>query len=99
MKTSIRPLHDRIVVRRLPAETRTASGLYIPDNAKEKPAEGEVLAVGSGLIYSDGSTRPMDVKVGDRIIFGKYAGNEIKVDGEEQTIVREDDVMGVVEKT
>ena len=93
---TIRPLHDRILVKRLAEQERTAGGLYIPDTAKEKPIEGEVIAVGNGKILEDGTTRPLEVKPGDRILFSKYAGTEVKVDGEEQTIIREDDVLGIV---
>ncbi|MBU0553805.1 co-chaperone GroES [Myxococcota bacterium] len=93
----IRPLYDRIIVKRLEAETKTKSGLYIPDSAKEKPIEGEVIAVGNGKVLDDGSVRTLEVKVGDRILFGKYSGTEIKLDGEEHLILREDEVLAVVE--
>ena len=96
-KNNIRPLQDRIIVTRLENEEKTASGLYIPDSAKEKPQQGKVVAVGKGKILEDGSVRPVDVKVGDTIIFGKYSGQEIKVDGEELLIMKEDDVYGVLE--
>ena len=92
----IRPLHDRILVQRIDEETKTEGGIIIPDTAKEKPTEGKVLAVGNGKILEDGTTRPLEVKPGDRILFSKYAGTEVKVDGEEQTIIREDDVLGIV---
>jgi chaperonin GroES len=92
----IRPLHDRILVHRIDEETKTKGGIIIPDTAKEKPTEGKVLAVGNGKILEDGTTRPLEVKPGDRILFSKYAGTEVKVDGEEQTIIREDDVLGIV---
>ena len=94
----IRPLHDRIVVKRLAEETTTKGGIIIPDTAKEKPIEGEVLAVGKGEVQDDGTVRPLDVKVGDRVLFGKYSGTEVKIDGEESLIVREDDILGVIEK-
>lgn len=93
----IRPLYDRIIVKRLEAETKTKSGLYIPDSAKEKPVEGEVIAVGNGKAMDDGTVRALEVKVGDRILFGKYSGTEIKLDGEEHLILREDEVLAVVE--
>lgn len=94
----IRPLHDRILVRRAEEETTTAAGIVLPGSATEKPVMGEVLAVGAGKILENGQVRPMDIKVGDKVIFGKYAGNEVKLDGEELLMMREDDVMGVVEK-
>ena len=93
----IRPLHDRILVQRIDEEAKTKGGIIIPDTAKEKPTEGKVLAVGNGKILEDGTTRPLEVKPGDRILFSKYAGTEVKVDGEEQTIIREDDVLGICE--
>jgi chaperonin GroES len=96
MKTKIRPLHDRVVVKRSSEEERTASGIIIPDTAKEKPIQGEVLAVGKGAILEDGKVRPMDVKVGDTVLFAKYAGTEVKLDGEELLIMRESDIMGVI---
>ena len=96
-KNNIRPLQDRIIVSRLENEDKTASGLYIPDSAKEKPQQGKVVAVGKGKILEDGNVRPVDVTVGDTIIFGKYSGQEIKVDGEELLIMKEDDVYGVLE--
>jgi chaperonin GroES len=96
-KNNIQPLQDRIIVQRLENEEKTASGLYIPDSAKEKPQQGKVLAVGKGKILEDGSARPVDVKVGDTVIFGKYSGQEIKVDGEDLLIMKEDDVYGVLE--
>ena len=95
-KTKIRPLHDRLLVRRLKEERKTASGIIIPDNAAEKPDQGEVLAVGKGKVKEDGSRQLLDVKTGDRILFGKYAGSAVKVDGEELLVMREDDVMGVI---
>jgi chaperonin GroES len=94
----IRPLHDRVVVKRLEEERRSAGGIVIPDNAAEKPDQGEVMAVGTGKILEDGKTRPLDVKVGDRILFGKYSGTTVKVDGDELLVMREDDIMGVIAK-
>ena len=94
---SIRPLHDRVLVRRMEDETTSAGGIVIPDNAKEKPSRGEVLAVGNGKHLDNGDVRALDVKVGDKVLFGKYAGNEVKVDGEELLIMREDDIMGIIE--
>ena len=91
-----RPLHDRIVVTRIDAEEKTAGGIIIPDTAKEKPIEGEVMAVGSGKILEDGTVRKIDLKVGDRVLFGKYSGTEVKIDGEDRLIVREDDILGVI---
>lgn len=93
---NFRPLQDRILVRRLTGEEKTSGGIIIPDTAKEKPQEGEVIAVGNGKILETGKAQPLDVKVGDKILFSKYAGNEIKIKGEELTIVREDDVLGVI---
>lgn len=93
----LRPLHDRLVVKRLDNERKTASGIVIPDSAAEKPDQGEVLAVGNGKIQEDGKQRPLDVKVGDRVLFGKYAGQTVKVDGDELLVLREDDVMAVIE--
>lgn len=92
----IRPLADRLVVKRLAEETKTAGGILIPDNAKEKPMEGEVVAVGSGKVLTDGKVRELDMKVGDRVLFSKYAGTEVKLDGSELLILREDDVLGIV---
>ncbi len=94
----IRPLQDRILVRRVKEEEKTKGGIIIPDTAKEKPVEGEIVAVGSGKVLEGGKVRPLDVKAGDRILFGKYAGNEITVDGVEHLILREDEILGVVEK-
>jgi chaperonin GroES len=94
---SIRPLHDRVLVKRLEDETTTAGGIYIPDNAKEKPSRGEVLAVGNGKHLDNGDIRSLDVKVGDKVLFGKYSGNEVKLDGEELLVMREDDIMGIIE--
>ena len=93
----IRPLHDRVIVKRLEEERKTASGIVIPDAAAEKPDQGEILAVGKGKILENGDVRKMDVKVGDRVLFGKYAGQTVKVDGEELLVMREEDIMGVVE--
>ena len=94
----IRPLHDRVIIKRLEEEEKTKGGIIIPDSAKEKPAEGKVIAVGKGKIGEDGKLQPLDVKPGDRILFSKYAGTEVKVDGEETLIMREDDILGVIEK-
>jgi len=94
---SIRPLHDRVLVRRNEEEATSAGGIILTDSAKEKPAEGEVLAVGNGKILDGGDVRGLDVKVGDKVLFGKYAGTEVKVDGEELLVMREDDIMGVIE--
>lgn len=94
----LRPLHDRVVVRRVKEEETTKGGIIIPDTAKEKPQEGEVVAVGKGAINSDGKLVPMDVKKGDRILFGKWGGTEVKVDGEDLLIMHEKDIMGVLEK-
>ena len=93
----IRPLHDRVIVKRLESETRSAGGIVIPDSAAEKPVQGKVVAVGKGKILEDGSVRALDVKVGDKILFGKYSGTEVKVEGEELLVIREEDVMAVVE--
>ena len=92
-----RPLHDRVLVRRITADEKTAGGIIIPDTAKEKPQEGEVLAVGAGTVNEQGQVRPLDVKAGDRILFGKWSGTEVKIDGEELLIMKESDVMGIVE--
>ncbi|WP_324262216.1 co-chaperone GroES [Altererythrobacter sp. H2] len=93
---AFRPLHDRVLVRRIEAEEKTAGGIIIPDNAKEKPSEGEVLAVGEGNRDEDGDRIPLDVKVGDRVLFGKWSGTEVKVDGEDLLIMKESDIMGVI---
>ncbi|MCC7487485.1 MAG: co-chaperone GroES [Burkholderiales bacterium] len=93
----IRPLHDRIIVKRLEEERKTASGIVIPDTAAEKPDQGEVLAIGKGKLLEDGTLRPVDLKVGDRILFGKYSGQTVKVKGDELLVMREEDVMGVIE--
>ena len=92
-----RPLHDRVVVRRIEQAEKSAGGIIIPDTAKEKPQEGEVVAVGNGKRLDDGKLAPLDVKPGDRILFGKYSGSEIKLDGQEYLIMREDDVLGILE--
>ena len=91
-----RPLHDRVLVRRIEAEEKTAGGIIIPDSAKEKPSEGEIVAVGTGTRSEDGKITPLDVKAGDRILFGKWSGTEVKVDGEELLIMKESDVLGIV---
>ena len=93
----IRPLYDRVVVKRIEEEETVQGGIIIPDSAKEKPQEGEVLAVGQGKRLDDGKLVPLDVKVGDKILFGKYSGNEIKIEGEECMIMREDEILGVIE--
>jgi chaperonin GroES len=93
----IRPLQDRILIKRVDEEQKTAGGIIIPDTAKEKPQEGRVVAVGNGKVGDDGKQRPLDVKKGDRVLFSKYAGTEVKLDGEEHTIIREEDVLGVIE--
>ena len=96
---NFRPLHDRVLVRRVEAEEKTAGGIIIPDTAKEKPQEGEVVAAGSGTKTEDGKVLPLDVKAGDRILFGKWSGTEIKLDGEELIIMKESDVMGIIDKS
>ncbi|MBX3727538.1 MAG: co-chaperone GroES [Pseudoxanthomonas sp.] len=93
----IRPLHDRVIIKRLEAETTTAGGIVIPDSATEKPIKGEVLAVGNGKILESGEKRALDIKVGDKVLFGKYSGTEVKVDGQELLVMREEDVMAVIE--
>ncbi|MGE0371541.1 MAG: co-chaperone GroES [Gammaproteobacteria bacterium] len=93
----IKPLHDRAVIRRLEDQRTSPGGIVIPDSAAEKPIRGEVVAVGKGKIMENGDIRPMDVKVGDKVLFGKYAGTEIKVDGEELVVMREDDIMAIIE--
>ena len=98
MSVSIKPLEDRIVIKQVEAEQTTASGLVIPDTAKEKPQEGEVVAVGPGRLTDDGKRIAMDVKAGDRVLIGKYSGTDVKIDGTEYTILREDDVLGVLTK-
>jgi chaperonin GroES len=94
---NFRPLHDRVVVRRLEEETKTAGGIIIPDTAKEKPMQGEVIAVGPGARNDKGEVAPLDVKAGDRVLFGKWSGTEVKIDGEELLIMKETDIMGVIE--
>ncbi|HVW04757.1 MAG TPA: co-chaperone GroES [Vicinamibacterales bacterium] len=94
----VRPLHDRIIVQRIEEEEQRVGGIIIPDSAKEKPQQGKVIAVGKGRIEKDGKVTPLDVKAGDTVLFGKYAGQEIKLDGEELLIVREEEVLGVIEK-
>lgn len=94
---NIRPLHDRVVVRRLEEETKTAGGIVLPDSATEKPSQGEILAVGSGRVLDNGESRALDVKVGDKILFGQYGGSTVKVDGEELLILSESEIFGVLE--
>jgi chaperonin GroES len=94
----IRPLQDRVIVKRIEEEEKTKGGIIIPDTAKEKPQEGKVVAVGKGKLNEDGKVVPLDVKVNDRILFGKYSGSEINIDGEEHLIMREEDILGVIEK-
>jgi chaperonin GroES len=93
----IRPLQDRVIVKRLEEEEKTKGGIIIPDTAKEKPQEGKVIAVGKGKMTEDGKVIPLDVKAGDKILFGKYAGTEVKIEGEEHLIMREEDILGVIE--
>ncbi len=93
---SFRPLHDRVLVRRVEAEEKTAGGIIIPDSAKEKPAEGEIVSVGEGLRDDDGDRVPLDVKAGDRVLFGKWSGTEVTVDGEELLIMKESDILGII---
>jgi chaperonin GroES len=95
---NIRPLQDRVILKRVKEEEKTKGGIIIPDTAKEKPIEGEVVAVGNGKALDDGTVRKVDVKVGDRVLFGKYSGTEVKIDGDERLIVREDDILAVLEK-
>jgi chaperonin GroES len=94
----IRPLQDRVIVKRVQEEEKTKGGIIIPDTAKEKPIEGEVIAVGNGKILEDGKVRALDIKAGDRVLFSKYAGTEIKIDGQEHLMMREEDILGVIEK-
>ena len=94
----IRPLQDRIIVKRVEEEEKSKGGIIIPDTAKEKPQEGKVIAIGKGKVNDDGKVTPLDVKVNDRILFGKYSGTEINIDGEEHLIMREDDILGIIEK-
>ena len=93
----LRPLHDRVIIKRLDNERKTTSGIVIPDNAAEKPDQGEVLAIGNGKVNDDGKVRPLAVKVGDKVLFGKYSGQAVKVEGEELLVMREEDIMAVVE--
>ncbi|HYC42997.1 MAG TPA: co-chaperone GroES [Noviherbaspirillum sp.] len=95
---NLRPLHDRVIVKRLDQETKTASGIVLPDAAAEKPDQGKVLAVGNGKILEDGKVRALDVKVGDTVLFGKYSGQTVKVEGEEVLVMREEDIMAIVQK-
>lgn len=94
---SLRPLHDRVLVRRLESDEKTAGGIIIPDTAKEKPSEGEIISVGSGARKDDGTVVALDVKAGDRVLFGKWSGTEVKVDGEDLLIMKESDIMGIIE--
>jgi chaperonin GroES len=96
MNMSFRPLHDRVLVKRVEEESKTKGGIIIPDTAKEKPQEGEVVAIGGGAIKDDGSVRPLDVKVGDRILFGKWSGTEVTLEGDELIIMKESDILGVM---
>ena len=98
MATNIRPLHDRVIVRRIEEGEQVRGGIIIPDTAKEKPQEGEVIAAGEGKYKDDGTRQPLDVKVGDRVLFGKYSGSEIKIDGDEYLIMREDEILGILER-
>ena len=97
MSTKIRPLHDRVIIKRVEEETTSAGGIVIPDAAKEKPVRGEVIAIGTGKLLDSGEVRPLDVKVGNVVLFGKYAGTEVKIDEDELLVMREEDIMGVVE--
>ena len=94
---AFRPLHDRVLVRRIEAEEKTAGGIIIPDSAKEKPSEGEVVSAGSGARADDGKITPLDVKAGDRVLFGKWSGTEVKIDGEDLLIMKESDILGILE--
>jgi chaperonin GroES len=96
---AFRPLHDRVVIRRVEAEEKTTGGIIIPDTAKEKPMEGEVVAVGPGARGEDGKVQPLDVKAGDRVLFGKWSGTEVKLDGEDLIIMKESDIMGIIDAT
>src|SRR5260221_12012439 len=98
MAQKFRPLHDRLLIKRIEAEEKSKGGIIIPDTAKEKPIEGKVIAVGNGKVLEDGTVRKLDVKAGDTVLFGKYSGTEVKIDGEEHLILREDDILGVIEK-
>jgi chaperonin GroES len=98
LSMKIRPLHDRVIIKRLESETKTAGGILIPDSATEKPSKGKVIAVGPGKRSDDGKIHPLDVKVGDEVLFGKYSGNEVKDGKDELVVMREEDIMGVIEK-
>jgi chaperonin GroES len=93
----IRPLHDRVIVKRIKEEETTKGGIIIPDTAKEKPSEGKIIAIGKGKLLENGTLKPLDVKAGDKVLFGKYAGTEVKIDGEDHLIMREDDIIAIVE--
>jgi chaperonin GroES len=95
-EVGVRPLHDRVLVRRTPEETKTAGGIIIPDTAKEKPQRGEIVATGSGRVTEDGKVTPLDVKIGDKILFGKYSGTELKLNGEEYLMMKEEDILGIM---
>lgn len=97
MKVNFRPLHDRVLVKRVESETKTAGGIIIPDTAQEKPMQGEVLAVGAGHVNDEGKVRPLDVKKGNRVLFGKWSGTEVKINGEDLLIMKESDIMGIIE--
>lgn len=94
---TVRPLHDRVLVRRIEEENKTAGGIIIPDNSKEKPAQGEIVSVGSGYVNQDGSKRDLEVKAGDKVLFGKYSGSEVKVDGNDYLIMKEEEILGVLQ--
>jgi chaperonin GroES len=94
---TVRPLHDRVLVKRVEEENKTAGGIIIPDNSKEKPAKGEVVSVGSGYVNQDGSRRELEVKAGDRVLFGKYSGSEVKVEGSDYLIMKEDEILGILQ--
>src|SRR6267143_1415500 len=98
MATTIRPLHDRVIIKRLDEEAQVRGGIIIPDTAKEKPQQGEVIAAGEGKFREDGTRQPLDVKAGDRVLFGKYSGSEVKLDGEELLIMREDEILGIIQR-
>lgn len=98
MATTIKPLHDRVIIRRVDEDTTTSGGIIIPDSAKEKPQEGEVIAAGAGKYKEDGTRQQLDVKQGDRVLFGKYSGTEITIDGEELLMMREDEILGIIER-
>ena len=98
MATMIRPLHDRVIIKRLDADEQMRGGIIIPDTAKEKPQQGEVIAVGEGKFREDGTRQPLDVKAGDRVLFGKYSGSEVKIDNEELLIMREDEILGIIQR-